>query len=115
MRFSHAFFGVFVSENSGTGSVEGGIVVGVVEVPVGVDRVFEGSIAEAIESFLELWPCGGNEIIDDKLAVGAVEHNDVSAGSGKQSEIVDELLGLNGRGTDLRAKRGGSVGGGRSL
>lgn len=108
--FGHALFGVFVSEDGGTSGVEGGVVIGMVEMPVGVDGVFQGSIAEAVESFFELGPGWRNEIIDDEFAVWAGEDHDVSTRAGEQGEILGELLRLNGSGTHLGAKAGGAVG-----
>jgi len=45
----HAFFGVFVGENSGASGVKGCVVVGMVEMPVGIHDEFQRSAAEAIE------------------------------------------------------------------
>ena len=52
--FGQVLFCVFVSEDGGSGGVEGGIVVGVVEMPVGIDGVLQRSIAEAVESHFEV-------------------------------------------------------------
>ena len=98
LRGGHTLFGVFVGQDGGTCGVKRGVVVGVVEVPVGVDDVFHRSVADAMEGFFELGPRGRNESIDDELAVGSVEDNNVSAGAGEQSEIVRELLRLDGHG-----------------
>lgn len=116
LRGGHALFGVFVGENGGTRGVEGGVVVGVVEVPVGVNDEFQWSIAEAVERVFELGPGGRNESVHDELAVRSVEDNDVATGSGEEDEIVSELLRLNGIGAHPRASSCHRVGcRGRSL
>src|SRR5579872_2669113 len=106
----HALFCVFVGENRSASGAKSSIVVGVVEVPVGVDDVLQGSIAEAVQVFFELGPSGRNEGINDELALGAVEDHDVAAWTGEQREIVRELLRLNGSRAHPCAKRRQRVG-----
>src|ERR1700730_16386034 len=66
-----------------------------VEVPVGVDDVFDRSIAKAIESLFELGQCGRNESIHDEFAVGAIEDYHGSPWAGEHSDIVSKLLRLD--------------------
>src|SRR6202040_973320 len=83
VRFGHALLGVFVGEDRSSCGVKRRVVIGVVEVPVGVDDVFDRSIAKAIESLFELGPGGRNESIDDEFAVGATEDYHGSAWAGE--------------------------------
>src|ERR1700722_13646174 len=116
LRGGHTLLGVFMGQDGGAGGVKRGVVVGVVKVPVSVNDVFQGSIAEAIESLFELGPRRRNESIHDEFAVRAVEDYNVSAGTGEQSEIFSEVLGLDGSGAHAGADGRGRVGcGGRRL
>src|SRR5712692_2669366 len=65
MRLGHALLSVFVGKDRGSCGVKMRVVVGMVEVPVGVDDVFHGSVAKAIESFLEPGPRGRNKSVHD--------------------------------------------------
>src|SRR6266851_10169352 len=124
MWLGHALFSVFVGKDGGARGVKRGVVVGMVEVPVGVDDVFQRSIAKAIESLFEPGPGGRNESVHDEFAVGAVEDYHGSAGAREHSEIVSKLLRLDGSGVEpgantrdrigrrsrlLRVARGGSA------
>src|SRR5712664_676317 len=51
-------FGVFVGKDRGARGVKRRVVIGMAEVPVGVDDVFQRSIAKAIESLFEPGPGG---------------------------------------------------------
>ena len=53
MRLGHALLSVFVGKYRGSGSVKMCVVIGMVEVPVGVDDVLHRSVAKAIESLFE--------------------------------------------------------------
>ena len=90
--FGQALFGVFVSENGGAGGVEMGVIVGVVEVPVGVDDAFHWRAAEAIERVFEPRPCRCNESVHDEFAVGAVEDYHASPGAGEHRDIFTKPL-----------------------
>ena len=103
MRFGHAFFCVFVSENDSSAGVERSVVVGVIEVPVGVNDAFHRRVAQAIESLFEPRPCRRNESIRDEFAVGAVEDDHASPRAGQHSDIVSKLLRLEGSGVELGA------------
>ena len=72
MRFGHAPLSVFVGEDRSSCGVKRRVVIGMVEVPVGVDDVFQWSVAKAIESLFDLGPGGRNESVHDEFAVGAV-------------------------------------------
>src|ERR1700733_2374791 len=54
MRLRHALLSVFVRKDRGSSGVKMCIVIGMVEVPMGVDDVFHRCAAEAIDSFFEL-------------------------------------------------------------
>jgi len=73
MRLGHALLSVFVGEDRGSCDVKMRVVIGMVEMPVGVDDVFNRSVAKAIESRFEPGPGGCNESVYDEFAVGTVE------------------------------------------
>jgi hypothetical protein len=56
MRLRHAFLRVFVGKNRGACGVKMRVVVGMVEVSVSVDHVFQRRITEAVESLFEPRP-----------------------------------------------------------
>src|SRR6266478_1836697 len=101
MWFGHALPSVFVGKNGGPCGVKRRVVIGMVEVPVGVDDVFQRSVAKAIESLFEPGPCGRNESVHDEFAVGAVEDYHGSAGAVEHSDIVSQLLRFHGNGVEL--------------
>jgi hypothetical protein len=72
VRLGHALLSVFVSKDRGSCGVKRRVVIGMVQVPVGVDDVFPRSVAKASESVFELGPGGRNESVHDEFAVGAV-------------------------------------------
>src|ERR1700691_4686022 len=74
VRFRHILLTVFVGKDRGSGGVKMCIVVGMVEVPVGVDDVFQRSIAKTTQGFLKLGPGRRNESVHDEFAVWAMEH-----------------------------------------
>src|SRR6266852_8871696 len=104
MRLRHALLSVFVGKDRGSCGVKIRVVIGMVEVPVGVDDVFHRSIAKGIESFFESGPGGGNESVHDEFAVGAVEDYHGSAGAVEHSDIVSKFLRFHGNGVELGTK-----------
>src|SRR5258708_3647398 len=92
MRLGHALLSVFVGKDRGSCGVKTRVVIGMVEVPVGVDDVLNRSVAKAIESLFEPWPSWSNESVHNELAVGAVKGYHASAGAIKHSDIVSKLL-----------------------
>jgi len=79
------------------------VVVGVVEVPVGVDDAFHWRVAQAIESLLEPRPCRRNESVRDEFAVGAVEDYHAPPRAGEHRDILAKLLRFDGSGVELGA------------
>src|SRR5713101_8344818 len=104
MRLGHAPLSVFVGKDRGSCGVKMRVVIGMVEVPVGVDDAFHRSVAKAIESLFEPGPGGRNESVYDEFAVGTVEGYHGSAGAVEHSDIISELLRLHGNGIKLGAK-----------
>jgi hypothetical protein len=92
MRLGHALLSVFVGKDRGSCGVKTRVVIGMVEVPVSVDDVFQRSVAKAIESRFEPWPSWSNESVYDEFAVGTVEGYHGSAGAVELSDIISELL-----------------------
>jgi hypothetical protein len=111
MWLRHALLGVLVRKNRSAEGMQRGVVVGVVEVPVSINDEFQRGVAEAVEGLFELGPSRGNERVDDELAVGAVQHDHISARTGEEREVVREFLCLEGNGGHLRAKAGNRIGG----
>src|SRR5277367_1306139 len=71
-----------------------------VEVPVGVNGVFQRSIAKAIESFFEPGPGRRNESVHDEFAVGAVEDYRASPGAGEHRDVFSKALSFEGKGVE---------------
>src|ERR1700738_2347153 len=81
----------------------GALFIGMVEVPVGIDDVFHRRVIDAVERLFEFRPSRRNESVHDEFAVWAAEDYHASAGAGEHSEIVSELLRLDGSGVELGA------------
>src|SRR5258708_10532399 len=96
MRLGHARLSVCVSTDRGSRGVKMRVVIGMIEMPVGVDDVFNWSVAKAIESLFEPGPGGRNESVYDEFAVGTVEDCHGSAGAVEHSDIISQLLRLDG-------------------
>jgi hypothetical protein len=103
MRLGHALFSVFVRKDRGSGGVKMRVVIGMVEVPVGVDDVLHWSLAKAIESLLEPGPGGHNESVYNEFAVWGIEDYHSSPGAVEHSDIVGKLLRFHGNGVELGA------------
>src|ERR1700676_2249265 len=95
MRLGHALLGIFMGKDRGSCGVKRRVVIGMVEMPVGVDHVFNRSVAKAIESLFEPGPGGRNESVYDEFAVGTVEGYHGSAGAVEHSDIISQLLRLH--------------------
>src|SRR5580700_7090871 len=115
MRLGHALRSVFVRKDRRSCGVKMCIVIGMVEVPVGVDDVFHRCAAKVIESFFEPGPGGRNETVDYEFAVWAVEYCHGSARTVEHSDIVSKLLRLHGNGVELGAHTREQVGWRRRL
>src|SRR5580658_6613168 len=74
-----------------------------VEVPVGVDDVFQWSIAKAIESFFKPGPGRRNESVHDEFAVWAVEDYHASTRAGEHRDVSGKPLCFEGSGVELGA------------
>ena len=115
MRLGHALRSIFVRKNRRSCGVKICIVVGMVEVPVGVNDVFHWCAAKAIESFFEPGPGGCNESVHNEFAVWAVEYYHASPGAGQQGDIVSKLLRFEGSGIELGSHTREQVGRRRRL
>src|SRR4029077_1165266 len=91
---------VFMGKYRGPGGVKRRVVVGVVEVPVGVHDVFHRRVAKVVESLFEPGPGRRNERVHDEFAVGSVEDYHASAGAGEHRDIVSELLRFKWKGVE---------------
>src|ERR1019366_2671496 len=95
MRFLQPLQRVYMSDQGRPRAAHVRIVIGVVPMPVRVDREFHRGVSETIEGFLETVPRKLREGIHKQLAVRAVQHNDVSARPPQQSEVLRELRRLD--------------------
>ena len=68
------------------------VAVGVIEVPVRVDREVDGAAAELADRRLVLRHHLRKLVVDDQHAVRADRHEDVAADAEQHVEIVGELL-----------------------
>src|ERR1700676_4731738 len=92
MRLGHSLLRVFVGKDRGSCGAKSRVVIGVVEVPVRVDDVFNRSIAKAIENLFEPGPGGCNKSVHGEFAFGAVRKVNSSAGAVQNGDIVSKLL-----------------------
>src|SRR5258708_39331810 len=67
---------------------------------MGVDDVFQRSIAKAIESLFEPGPGRRNESVHEEFAVGVVEDYHASPGAGEYGEIFAKLFFFEGKGVE---------------
>jgi hypothetical protein len=104
-----------VGEDRGSGGAKRSVVVGVVEVPVGVNDAFHGRVSQAVESLFEPGPGRRNESVHDEFSVGAVEDYHASPGSGEHRDIFTESLRFEGSGVELGAHTREQVGRRRRL
>src|SRR5258708_19226072 len=95
MRLGHARLSVCVSTDRGSRGVKMRVVIGMVEMPVGVDDVFNRSVAKAIESLFEPGPRGRNESVYAEFAVGPVAGYPVSPGAVHPIALINQLLLLH--------------------
>ena len=75
----HSLLGVCVGQNRPAGSVQWGVVVGVVKVPVGVNHEFQRCVTKTREALFQPGSCGRKKGINDELAIRSVEHHSVRA------------------------------------
>ena len=115
MRLRHALRGVFVGKDRGSRGAKMRVVIGVVEVPVGVNDALHWSIAKAIESLFEPGPGRRNECVHNEFAIGAAEDYHASPWAGEHRDIVSKLLRLEGSGVELGAHTRKQVGRRRRL
>jgi hypothetical protein len=71
--------------------------VRVVEVPVGVDQVFDRITAEVVDGFEDAGARRGDAGIDKQFAVGACQDGDVATRALDDRDIAAQLVELNGR------------------
>src|SRR5258706_4045015 len=110
MRLRHALLSIFVGKDRGSRGVKMRVVIGMVEVPVGVDDVLHWRVAKAIESLFEPGPGGRNESVHDEFAVRAVEYYHGSARAVEHNDNVSQLLRFHGNGVELGTKASEQVG-----
>src|SRR5277367_2223663 len=111
MRPGHILLRVFVGKDRGSCGVKMRVVIGMVEVPVGVDDVFQRGIAKTFESLFEPGPGRRNESVHDEFAVWSVEYCHGSAWTVEHSDIVSKLLRFHGNGVEFGTHTREQVGG----
>jgi len=87
-------------KDHGSGGVKMRVVVGVVEVPVGVNDAFHWCVAQVTESLFEPGPGRRNESAHNEFAVWAVEDYHVSPGAGEHREIFTKPFCFEGKGVE---------------
>ena len=100
MRLGHALLSVFMGKDRGSCGVKRRVVIGMVEVPVGIDDVFHRSVIDAVERLFESRPGGSNEGVHDEFTVGAIEDYHASAGAGVHRDIFSKPLRFEGSGVE---------------
>src|SRR5262249_26544895 len=63
-----------------------------IEVPVGVDEVFDRIAAKAVDGFQDAWAGGGNASIDEERAVFAGQDGDIPARSLDDGDLATQLV-----------------------
>src|SRR5579872_406835 len=106
VRLRQTLQGIFMRDQRGAGAVDVGVVVGMIPVPVRIDRPFQRSLAEIVERRLETVPGHLRKRIDQQLAILAVQDHHVSARALKQSQTVREFRGCERHFAEPRASRG---------
>jgi hypothetical protein len=76
-----------------TGGSEGGVAVGVVEMPVGVDQPSRRSRKRGGETAFDLRETGAKSAVDDRAAQRSLNRRYVSAGSGEHDHAGSDLRG----------------------
>jgi hypothetical protein len=90
--------GVILRDDPGAGRMQPRIAVGMIEMPMRVDEVGNGLVAERGERFGYPRPGNADAGVDHHLAVGAGQHRDVAAGSLQRADVVAQLVGRDRRG-----------------
>jgi hypothetical protein len=82
-------------EDRGALVVQPFVAVGMIEVPMGIDQMFDRVGAEAVGSFQDARLRGGDAGIDKNLAVGARQHGDIATRAFEDADIAAQLVDLD--------------------
>jgi hypothetical protein len=74
-----------------TGGREGGVAVGVVEMPVGVDQPSWRLRKRGSETALDLRETGAKSAVDDRAAQRSLNRRYVAAGSGEDEDAAPDF------------------------
>jgi hypothetical protein len=85
------FQGVHVSGDFSAFGVQPFVAVGVIEMPMAIDQVFNGVGTETGEGFLYSFARSGDASFDEEFAVGACENCDVAARAFQDADIPAKL------------------------
>lgn len=88
---------VFMRKDGGTLRVQPLIAVSVVEMPMGVDQVFDRIAAEAVDNAQNAWAGHSDSCIDEQLAVGTWKNSDIATRAFNDGDITPEFVDLEGR------------------
>src|SRR6516225_11240909 len=94
------FSPVLVSRDFSADRMQPFVPVGVIEVPMRVNQMFDRIVAKTRQRFSYPSPCARNAGIDEEFPVAAGKHGDVSAGSFENVDVAAQLCD-----SDLRARR----------
>src|SRR3984885_7561256 len=86
------FARVFVRQDTGSGFMDPLVATGMVEMPVGVDQLFDRIRVDARESFRDVWTCGDDLCIHHQLSVRACQNGDISTSAQKDTDIASKVL-----------------------
>src|SRR6266853_1931541 len=95
MRFLQPLQRIFMRDQSRSSVAHVRVIIGVIPMPVRVDRKFQRGLPEAIDGFLETVPRILRKGIHEQLAVLAVQDNNVSARTPQEGEVLRKLCRLN--------------------
>src|ERR1700676_2115784 len=86
------FARVFVRQDTGSGFMDPLVSAGMVEMPVGVDQLFDRICVDACEGFRDVWTCGDDLRIHHQLSVRACQNGDISTSAKKDTDIASKVL-----------------------
>jgi hypothetical protein len=88
--------GVCVGDNGCALGIEPRVAIGVIEVPVRVDQVFDWIATEAVGGFKDSGAGRSDPGIDEYCSVCTRQDTDVAARSLKDANVAAQLMNLNG-------------------
>ena len=103
VRFGHPFLRVHMRDQGCACGAQRCVVVGVIEMPVRVNRRLDRRFPDRAQRVLEVRPRGLHERVSHQFSVRAIQHHHISARARQQREAARERLRLYRHAAKLRA------------